>query len=162
MLTDKDQRDIERRRAAISATKREGVRTGLPLEAPSVPIVEDLGDYDQARYEPSQLFQRANEAATKAAEYHRRGDGLTAGFYSQEAAQLREQAKTAQARSAQAIFAKNNEKYGDGKVIDLHGLHIDEGLKQLKLAINKRQGDELQVITGRGRTPPMASVRVFG
>ena len=93
----------------------------------------------------------AEQAKIKAAEHARRNEGPTAQYYSELAADLRRRALEAQSKSAETIFARNNAKYRDGRVIDLHGLHINEGLKKLQFTIKKSHAPELQVITGRGQ-----------
>ena len=149
LITDKNEESINQKRSEISRTRT----------APSASAVADcLGDiepcegtYDQIRSEGFELLEKAKEAAEKAAYYARRNEGHTAQFYAQQSAEFRKRGLEAQTKSAEAIFVKNNAKYRDNSVIDLHGLHINEGLKKLQETIKKSRSSELQVITGRGQ-----------
>ena len=97
------------------------------------------------------LEEQAREKRAKAREHIRANDGLTAQYYSQEAAQLSERAAQAHKKAADEIFYQNNKKHRGNSVIDLHGLHVNEGLQKLRQELKKHSTGELQVITGRGR-----------
>ena len=150
LITDKNEENINQKRSEISRT-----RTLAPQASATADCLGDIepceGTYDQVRSEGFELLEKAKEAAEKAADYSRRNEGHTAQFYAQQAADFRKRGLEAQARSAEAIFVRNNAKYRDGSVIDLHGLHINEGLKKLQETIKKSRSSELQVITGRGQ-----------
>ena len=111
---------------------------------------DNTQDYP-GRTQAFKLEEQAREKRAKARDHIRANDGLTAQYYSQEAAQLSERAAQAHKKAADEIFHRNNQKHRGNSVIDLHGLHVNEGLQKLRQELRKHTTGELQVITGRGR-----------
>ena len=114
------------------------------------PESDNTQDYP-GRTQAFKLEEQAREKRAKARDHIRANDGLTAQYYSQEAAQLSERAAQAHKKAADEIFHRNNQKHRGNSVIDLHGLHVNEGLQKLRQELRKHNTGELQVITGRGR-----------
>ena len=115
------------------------------------PVQGDVTDHGQARLDAFEYQRQSAEQREKAKEYHRRKQGQTASYYASNADTLAQKAKEEHERAADAIFARQNQKHQGKNVIDLHGLHIDEGLKRLNATINQTAFGEILVITGRGK-----------
>ena len=153
ILVDQDQNLLAVRNHQLVRTKaKPKLFFNLYLTHISVAVPES--DYTQdypGRTHAFRLEEQAREKRAKARDHIRANDGLTAQYYSQEAAQLSERAAQAHKKAADEIFHRNNQKHRGNSVIDLHGLHVNEGLQKLRQELKKHTTGELQVITGRGR-----------
>ena len=107
------------------------------------------------------LQRQSEERRLQAQDYRRRKQGLTASYYADEANALAQRAKEEHSKAADIIFTKQNEKYKGRNIIDLHGLHVDEGLKRLKNSLSGTQHKEVFVITGRGKNSKNHNGKIF-
>lgn len=159
-MTEKDIKRVHDKREQISVTggshstsnhsSRSRSKSTSRQESPALAFPESDQDYP-GRTEAFKLEEQAREKRAKARDHIRANDGLTAQYYSQEAAQLSERAAQAHKKAADEIFQRHNKKHSGKSVIDLHGLHVNEGLQKLRQELKKHKTGELQVITGRGR-----------
>jgi hypothetical protein len=161
-MTEKDIKRVDDKRNQISVTggshstsnhsSRSRSKSTSRQESPAPAVLESDNTQDYpGRTQAFKLEEQAREKRAKARDHIRANDGLTAQYYSQEAAQLSERAAQAHKKAADEIFHRNNQKHRGNSVIDLHGLHVNEGLQKLRQELRKHTTGELQVITGRGR-----------
>lgn len=122
------------------------------------------------------LAQRRNELFQEASKAFERGDKAKAKLLSDEGHRLTEQMKSLQQKSAEAVYAKRQQLAHshaaedpahaslDAPFIDLHGLHVAEGLKILEkelLRLSSKSSSSaststvlLRVVTGKGLHSP--------
>ena len=108
-------------------------------------------DCELARATAFDLSRQSADLREKAKESHRKRQGPTASYYTGRADDLSRKARKEHQRAADAIFERQNARHKGKNVIDLHGLHVDEGLKRLKRSINEMKFGEILIITGRGK-----------
>ncbi|XP_069487873.1 NEDD4-binding protein 2 isoform X2 [Ambystoma mexicanum] len=121
---------------------------------------QDLEDPEYADFRTEAFLHRSKqqECFRKAAEAYRRGMKEVATFYAQQGHLHGKKMKEANHLAALQIFNRVNESLLPENVLDLHGLHVDEAIKNMSQILHekaeeyKRNGGKpyLSVITGRG------------
>jgi len=86
-------------------------------------------DYFALREEAIQHAQLRNKYFQRATEAYLKGDRASAKSYSMEGRFHQEQMRALHNEAAVQIFARRNKALGrsDQMVLDLHGLHVEEG-----------------------------------
>uniref|UniRef100_A0A8B9TK45 NEDD4 binding protein 2 n=1 Tax=Anas platyrhynchos TaxID=8839 RepID=A0A8B9TK45_ANAPL len=114
--------------------------------------------YDDLRAEAFHHQQKRQECLKKAGEAYHMGMKSVAAFYAHQGRLHEQKMKEANHAAAAQIFEKVNTSLLPLNVLDLHGLHVDEAVKQLSRVLQEKCEEYQQtggkpylcVITGRG------------
>ncbi|XP_065669233.1 NEDD4-binding protein 2 isoform X3 [Hydra vulgaris] len=120
-------------------------------------VFQNLSEKDQSyndlRAEANQFAELRKIYFKKAAEAFQEKNGPQAQYYADQACGYTNKMKEAHARAAKITLLRRNAKTSPD-IIDLHGLHVNEGIKALKAHIEdcKNVGiNSISVITGWGK-----------
>ncbi|KAJ3291423.1 hypothetical protein HDU79_002419 [Rhizoclosmatium sp. JEL0117] len=113
--------------------------------------------YSKQRKEAAEVAVQRNKLFQRAADAFRSGNTAAAKTFSIEARKLDELMQKLHAEASATIFQKRNQQFQsaeDERVIDLHGLHGNEGIYYLQTALDGLKRDKFHgtvtVITGTG------------
>ncbi|KAE8629428.1 hypothetical protein XENTR_v10000484 [Xenopus tropicalis] len=98
-------------------------------------------EYDDFRAEAFLYRRKQQECYRKASEAHSRGMKQVATYYAQQGYLYGQKMKQENHRAAVQIFERTNEFLLPENILDLHGLHVSEAMKQLRQVLqNKMEG----------------------
>lgn len=116
---------------------------------------------DEYRQLAQRHGSRRNELMTRAQEYHRRGMGAVAMFYSRLAREESDLYDQTNARAAECFLQEHNSRHDKFDTIDLHYLQAKEVVPALDIFLDRhinllhgptgKRSETLYVITGRGK-----------
>ncbi|XP_015201072.2 NEDD4-binding protein 2 [Lepisosteus oculatus] len=145
---------VETQRPLVKEKKK------VARETEAAGLFQDTEDPDYADFRAEAILQhrKQQECFSKAAEAYRQGMKDVATFYAQQGHLHGQRMKEAHRRAALRIFERVNSSLLPQNVLDLHGLHVDEALRHLKIVLEDKMAEcqrsggkpHLSVITGRG------------
>ncbi|KNC85178.1 hypothetical protein SARC_02635 [Sphaeroforma arctica JP610] len=109
----------------------------------------DLNAYELARGPAQDLALERARCFRKAVFAFQKKHFQAAEFWAMEGRAITERLNRAHARAADKLFKANNPDFPNGP-LDLHGLHVDEGIRMVKIALASGRRQQFRIITGVG------------